>query len=94
MTDIGNIDADIIEPSIDPKTQKIAIRHVTARNSGGTRTSVHVRDIEPVCTDEPESRVNQLIKNVEYRCPVLNLLRAADVRLNVDWQIQPASGAG
>jgi uncharacterized OsmC-like protein len=45
-------------------------------------------------TDEPEERVNQLIKNVEYRCPVMNLLRAADVRLNVDWQVRPAAGAG
>lgn len=173
MTDMRNIDADIIEPSIDPKTRKIAIRHVTARNAGGTRTRVQVRDFDPVHTDEPASlggtntapsplemvlvalvgcdgviingvakamgfdyaavefdcqsqidvrgpkgvpgvrpyfescnltivlytdepkaRVNQLIKNVEYRCPVMNLLRAADVQLNVDWQIQPASGAG
>ena len=173
MTDMRNVDADIIEPSIDPKTQKIAIRHVTARNAGGTRTKVQVRDFEPVFTDEPaslggtntapspletvlvalvgcdgviingvakamgfdyaavefdcqsqidvrgpkgvpgvrpyfescdltivlytdepEARVNQLIKNVEYRCPVMNLLRAADVQLNVDWQIQPTSRAG
>jgi len=172
MTDMPNVDADIIEPSIDPKTRKIALRHVSARNDGGTRTKVQVRDFEPVhtdepaslggtntapspletvlvalvgcdgviingvakamgfaysaadfdcqsqidvrgpkgvpgvrpyfesCeltivlyTDEPEDRVDQLIKNVEYRCPVMNLLRAADVRLNVDWQIRPAAQA-
>ncbi len=172
MTDMPNVDADIIEPSIDPKTRKIALRHVSARNDGGTRTKVQVRDFEPVhtdepaslggtntapspletvlvalvgcdgviingvakamgfaysaadfdcqsqidvrgpkgvpgvrpyfesCeltivlyTDEPQSRVDQLIKNVEYRCPVMNLLRAADVRLNVDWQIRPAAQA-
>ena len=55
MTDMRNADADIIEPSIDPKTRKIAIRNVTARNAGGTRTSIQVRDFEPVHTDEPAS---------------------------------------
>jgi uncharacterized OsmC-like protein len=42
-------------------------------------------------TDEPEKRVNQLIRNVEYRCPVMNLMRAADVKLNVDWQVRPGN---
>lgn len=164
------IDADIIEPSIDPKTQKIGIRHVKATNAGGTRTKVQVRDFDPVFTDEPasldgtnsapspletvlvalvgcdgviihgvakamnfqyagvdfacesqidvrgpkgvpgirpyfesadleivlytdesEKRVEQLKKNVEFRCPVMNLLRAADVRLNARWSTRPAA---
>jgi uncharacterized OsmC-like protein len=164
------IDADIIEPSIDPKTQKIGIRHVKATNAGGTRTRVEVRDFDPVFTDEPasldgtntapspletvlvalvgcdgviihgvakamnfqyagvdfacesqidvrgpkgvpgirpyfesadleivlytdesEKRVEQLKKNVEFRCPVMNLLRAASVELNATWHTRPAA---
>lgn len=163
------IDDDIIEPSIDPKTQKIGVRHVKAVNAAGTRTKVQVRDFEPVFTDEPaslggtntapspletvlvalvgcdgviingvakamgfayagvefacqsqidvrgpkgvpgirpyfeaatleivlytdesEKRVEQLKKNVEFRCPVMNLLRAADVELDVTWTARPA----
>lgn len=165
-------DPNIIEPSIDPETQKIGVRHVKGRNDGGTRTAIRVRDfgmiytdepaslggtntapspletvlvalvgcdgviingvakamsfsyeaVEFECqsqidirgpkgvpgirpffesvdlkivlyTDEPEQRVQQLIKNVEFRCPVTNLLRAADVKLNVDWQTRPAADA-
>ena len=49
------MDPDIIEPSIDPATKKIGIRHVTASNAGGTRTRIQVRDFDPVYTDEPAS---------------------------------------
>lgn len=163
------IDDDIIEPSIDPATQKIALRHVKAKNDGGTRTMVQVRDFAPVFTDEPASlggtntspspletvlvalvgcdgviihgvakamgfdysgvefdcesqidvrgpkgvpgirpyfesaklditiytdesdkRLEQLKKNVEFRCPVMNLLRAADVKLTANWIRRPA----
>jgi putative redox protein len=44
-------------------------------------------------TDEPESRINQLTRNVEFRCPVMNLLRSADVKLTVEWETRPASQA-
>lgn len=44
-------------------------------------------------TDEPERRVQQLIRNVEAPCPVANLLRAAEVALMVDWQARPATEA-
>lgn len=170
MADDRMIDADIIEPSIDPKTQKIAVRHVKAVNAGGTRTKVQVRDFEPVYTDEPaslgggnsapspletvlaalvgcdgviihgvakamgfdyvgvelscesqidvrgpkgvpgvrpyferasleitvytdesEARFRQLEKNVEFRCPVMNLMRAADVDLQATWRARPAA---
>ena len=170
MTDMPNVDADIIEPSIDPKTRKIALRHVSARNDGGTRTKVQVRDFEPVHTDEPaslggtntapspletvlvalvgcdgviingvakamgfaysaadfdcqsqidvrgpkgvpgirpyfetaklhitvytdesEARFQQLRKNVEFRCPVMNLLNAAQVEMDVQWTARPAN---
>ena len=167
MSDL--IDDDIIEPSIDPKTKKIGVRHVKATNAAGTRTRIQVRDFDPVYTDEPaslggtnsapspletvlvalvgcdgviingvakamrfsysgvdfactsqidvrgpkgvpgirpyfetaelmitvysdesEARFNQLRKNVEFRCPVMNLLNAAEVVMDVQWTQRPA----
>ena len=164
------IDPDILEPSIDPETKKIGLRHVKATNAGGTRTKIQVRDFAPVYTDEPDSlggtnsapspletvlvalvgcdgviingvatamgfayagvdfaceaqidvrgpkgvagirpyfetarleitvftdepdaRFQQLRKNVEYRCPVMNLLNAADVAMDVTWEARPAA---
>jgi len=164
------IDADIIEPSIDPETKKIGIRHVKASNAAGTRTKIQVRDFDPVYTDEPaslggtnsapspletvlvalvgcdgviingvanamgfaytgvdfscesqidvrgpkgvpgirpyfettdleiivytdepEKRFDQLRKNVEFRCPVMNLMNAAHVEMNVTWVKRPAA---
>lgn len=164
------IDPDIIEPSIDPETRKIGIRHVKATNAGGTRTRIQVRDFDPVYTDEPsslggtntapspletvlvalvgcdgviingvatamgfdysgvdfacesqidvrgpkgvpgirpyfesgeleitvysdetEERFAQLCKNVEHRCPVMNLLAAAEVDMKVTWTRKPAA---
>ena len=41
-------------------------------------------------TDEPAERIAKLRKNVEYRCPVMNLLRDADVALDVTWENRPA----
>ncbi|PQO22294.1 osmotically inducible protein C [Rhodobacteraceae bacterium WD3A24] len=37
-------------------------------------------------TDEPEERLERLKKNVESRCPVMNLFSAADVELDVRWE--------
>jgi putative redox protein len=163
------IDPDIIEPSIDPVTKRIGIRHVKATNAAGTRTKIQVRDFDPVYTDEPASlggtntapspletvlialvgcdgviingvatamkfnyagvdfacesqidvrgpkgvpgirpyfetaklditvysdesdaRFQQLRKNVEFRCPVMNLLSAAQVGMDVIWVQRPA----
>ena len=39
-----------------------------------------------VHTDEPEDRFARLQRNVEYRCPVMNLFRSADVELRVRWE--------
>lgn len=39
-----------------------------------------------VHTDEPQDRLDRLARNVEYRCPVMNLFRSADVRLEVSWE--------
>ncbi len=164
------IDPDIIEPSVDPKTKKIGVRHVKATNAAGTRTKIQVRDFDAVYTDEPaslggtnsapspletvlvalvgcdgviingvakamkfsysgvdfacesqidvrgpkgvpgirpyfetakleitvysdepEARFDQLRKNVEFRCPVMNLLHAAEVAMDVKWNQRPAS---
>ncbi len=164
-------EADLLPPSVDPHTGKLAVRTVHGRNEGGTRTEVRVRHFAPVVTDEPdtmggtniapspletvlvalvgcdgviihgvakamgfaysgvdfacsggidvrgpkgvpgvrpyfekvdltivvhtdepERRIEQLKRNVEFRCPVMNLLRSADVAVAVDWQIRRPGG--
>lgn len=44
-----------------------------------------------VATDEPQERLDKLRKNVEFRCPIMNLMRAADVEMNVEWARSPIS---
>ena len=39
-----------------------------------------------VHTEEPQDRLDRLARNVEYRCPVMNLFRSADVALEVTWE--------
>ena len=39
-------------------------------------------------TDEPPERVERLTKNVEHRCPVLNLMRDGGVLVSVEWQVR------
>lgn len=39
-------------------------------------------------TDEPPERVERLTKNVEHRCPVLNLMRDGGVFVSVGWQVR------
>lgn len=39
-----------------------------------------------VHTDESEERFRRLIKNVEYRCPVMNLFKSADVDVDIKWE--------
>jgi uncharacterized OsmC-like protein len=41
-------------------------------------------------SDETEARFAKLAKNVEYRCPVMNLFRSADVDVSVEWELLPA----
>jgi len=38
---------------------------------------------------ETPERFEQLKKNVEYRCPVMNLFRSADVEVIADWELVP-----
>jgi uncharacterized OsmC-like protein len=42
-----------------------------------------------VHTGEPEERLARLARNVEDRCPVMNLFRSADVAIEVDWERVP-----
>jgi organic hydroperoxide reductase OsmC/OhrA len=44
-------------------------------------------------SDETSRRVDQLIRNAEFRCPVANLLRGAGVDLTVEWTIRPETEA-
>ena len=39
-----------------------------------------------VHTDEPQERFDRLTKNVEYRCPVMNLFKSADVDVEINWE--------
>ncbi|MGB5869452.1 MAG: OsmC family protein [Albidovulum sp.] len=39
-----------------------------------------------VHTDEPQERFDRLTKNVEYRCPVMNLFKSADVDVQITWE--------
>ncbi len=43
-----------------------------------------------VHTGETEDRLARLAKNVEDRCPVMNLFRSADVAVEVEWERIPA----
>jgi uncharacterized OsmC-like protein len=43
-----------------------------------------------VHTNESQDRFERLIRNVEYRCPVMNLFKSADVKVIVDWQRVPS----
>jgi uncharacterized OsmC-like protein len=38
-------------------------------------------------TEEPPDRVARLAKNVENRCPVMNLMRDAGTDVRVDWKV-------
>lgn len=42
-----------------------------------------------VYSSESEERFAKLTKNVEYRCPVMNLFRSADVDVIADWELIP-----
>lgn len=42
-----------------------------------------------VFSDESSERFAKLTKNVEFRCPVMNLFRSADVEVSADWKQVP-----
>ncbi|WP_416882032.1 OsmC family protein [Marivita sp.] len=39
-----------------------------------------------VHTDETQERFDRLTRNVEYRCPVMNLFKSADVDVQITWE--------
>ena len=39
-----------------------------------------------VHTDESEEQFQKLAKNVEYRCPVMNLFKSAEVDVDIRWE--------
>jgi uncharacterized OsmC-like protein len=39
-----------------------------------------------VHTDETQERLDRLVRNVESRCPVMNLFKSADVDLDIRWE--------
>ena len=43
---------------------------------------LHIR----VHTSETQERFERLTKNVEYRCPVMNLFKMADVDVEIKWE--------
>lgn len=56
----------------------------------GVRPYFEKVDIEiTLYTDEPPERVEKLRKNAEFRCPVMNLLRGADVDVTANWIARP-----
>jgi len=56
----------------------------------GVRPYFETVDIRLVVyTDEPAERFEKLKQNVEFRCPVMNLLRDAGVALNANWEARP-----
>ena len=42
-----------------------------------------------VRSNETPERFAKLTKNVEYRCPVMNLFRSADVKVVAEWELVP-----
>lgn len=43
-----------------------------------------------VHTDETQDRMDRLTKNVEYRCPVMNLFKSAGVDVQIQWERIPS----
>jgi putative redox protein len=41
-----------------------------------------------IYTEEPQERVEQLARNAEARCPVMNLMRDAGVDVVANWQVK------
>ncbi len=40
-----------------------------------------------VFTEQPQEKLNELVEEVEARCPVMNLMKDAGVRLDVRWEV-------
>jgi uncharacterized OsmC-like protein len=81
---------------------KYSAVEIDAEGEVDQRGSRGVRGVRPyfnwvkmairIHSDEPLERLEKLKKNVEYRCPVMNLFRAADVEVEANWQLVPEQG--
>ena len=57
---------------------------------GDTSVPLHFQRVDMVCeieTDASEETINILKERVEAQCPVYGLFKAANCRMNIDWQI-------
>ena len=64
-----------------------------ARGVKGVRPYfTHVKLTLDLTTDEPADRIDLLKRNVELRCPVMNLFDRANVEMDVTWNTIPAKG--
>lgn len=49
-----------------------------------------VKLLARVFTDQSQEDLDDLVEEVEARCPVMNLMKDAGVRLDVRWEVVPA----
>jgi len=64
-----------------------------SRGVAGVRPHFNWVDLRiRITSDEPLDRLHILQKNVEYRCPVLNLMRDAGVEVRARWSIRRETG--
>jgi uncharacterized OsmC-like protein len=60
----------------------------------GIRQHFQIVRVEAVVeTDEPDEELASVVEETERRCPVFNLIRDADVRLEVRWVRRPLDGS-
>ncbi|MDA2989749.1 MAG: OsmC family protein, partial [Actinomycetota bacterium] len=45
-----------------------------------------------VYSPSTQAKLDELVEEVEARCPVMNLMKDAGVRLDIRWQVEPVNG--
>ncbi len=76
--------------------------HIEGEGEVDQRGSRGVRGVRPyfnwvsldirIRSDEPPERLEKLRLNVEHRCPVMNLFRAAGVEVRAVWRLESETG--
>lgn len=51
-----------------------------------------VKLLARVYSTSTQDKLNELVEEVEARCPVMNLMKDAGVRLDIRWQVEPVNG--
>lgn len=51
-----------------------------------------VKLLARVYSPSSQAKLDELVEEVEARCPVMNLMKDAGVRLDVRWQVEPING--